>query len=163
MSLEFENSPFISLEKLETTTILNEAHLYAKAYALKFTGAITPQNAWALIERKNAVLVDVRTHEERKFVGYVSDSIHIAWANGTALNRNPRFIKELEKQVGKDQTILLLCRSGKRSALAAELAHSSGFENIYSILEGFEGDLDSNLHRNTFNGWRYHQLPWLQD
>ena len=109
------------------------------------------------------VTVDVRTNEERKFVGYVEDTIHIPWATGTALNRNPRFAKELENKVGKDKIILLLCRSGKRSAAAANVAFNAGFENIYNIEQGFEGDLDENNHRGAFNGWRFHDLPWKQE
>ncbi len=105
----------------------------------------------------------MRTNEERKFVGYVPESIHVAWATGTLFNRNPRFLKELESKVAKDKTILLLCRSGNRSAQAAEAAFNAGFEHIYNVLEGFEGDLNDQQQRNQKNGWRIHQLPWQQD
>ena len=74
-----------------------------------------------------------------------------------------RFAKELETKVGKDKVILLLCRSGKRSAAAANVAFNAGFENIYNIEQGFEGDLDEDNHRGAFNGWRFHQLPWRQE
>ena len=73
---------------------------------------VTPQAAWALFSSGQAVLVDVRTAEERAFVGYVPDSVHVPWATGTSLTRNPRFVRELESKTGKDKTILLLCRSG---------------------------------------------------
>ncbi|WP_130804759.1 rhodanese-like domain-containing protein [Acinetobacter ihumii] len=143
--------------------ILNKAQQYAQEHELDFTGSVTPADAWYLVEHDQAILVDVRTNEERKFVGYVPESVHVAWATGTSFNRNPRFIKELENKVGKDATILLLCRSGKRSALAAEAAFNAGFEHIYNVLEGFEGDLNEQQQRNSSNGWRIHQLPWLQD
>jgi rhodanese-related sulfurtransferase len=83
-------------------------------------------------------LVDVRTNEERKFVGYVPESIHIAWATGTSFNRNPRFLKELESKVGKDKTILLLCRSGNRSAQAAEAAFNAGFDTFITFLKALK-------------------------
>ena len=143
--------------------ILKRAQQYAQQNTLEFTGGILPQDAWALFQNGNAVIVDVRTNEERKFVGYVPETVHIAWATGTAFNRNPRFVKELEAKVGKDQTILLLCRSGNRSALAATAAYEAGFTQVYNILEGFEGDLDEHLQRNHQNGWRVQQLPWVQD
>lgn len=143
--------------------IFNEAKQFAQQHDLNFTGSLSPKQAWKLVESADVVLVDVRTNEERKFVGYISESVHIAWATGTAFNRNPRFLKELENKVGKDKTILLLCRSGKRSALAAEAAFNAGFQNIYNILEGFEGDLNKNNQRNQINGWKTHQLPWVQD
>lgn len=143
--------------------IFNEAKQFAQQHDLNFTGSLSPKQAWQLVESADVVLVDVRTNEERKFVGYIPESVHIAWATGTAFNRNPRFLKELENKVGKDKSILLLCRSGKRSALAAEAAFNAGFQNIYNILEGFEGDLNKNNQRNQINGWKTHQLPWVQD
>ncbi|RKG34886.1 rhodanese-like domain-containing protein [Acinetobacter guerrae] len=143
--------------------IFQKAQQYAHEHQLDFTGSVSPGEAWYLVQQGQAVLVDVRTNEERKFVGYVPESVHVAWATGTSFNRNPRFIKELENKVAKDQNILLLCRSGKRSALAAEAAFKAGFEHIYNVLEGFEGDLDEQQQRNQNNGWRIHKLPWLQD
>ena len=58
---------------------------------------------------------------------------------------------------------LLLCRSGKRSALAAEAATKAGAPFVFNVLEGFEGDLDENYQRGRLNGWRTHGLPWVQD
>ncbi|AXY57030.1 rhodanese-like domain-containing protein [Acinetobacter chinensis] len=143
--------------------IFADAKQRVEDHYLEFTGTVLPHEAWALFQAGHAVIVDVRTNEERKFVGYVEDTIHIPWATGTALNRNPRFAKELESKVGKDKTILLLCRSGKRSAAAANVAFNAGFENIYNIEQGFEGDLDEDNHRGSFNGWRFHHLPWRQE
>ncbi|MCU4639597.1 rhodanese-like domain-containing protein [Acinetobacter courvalinii] len=143
--------------------ILQRAQQYAEDNELDFTGSIPPAEAWFLVQQGHAILVDVRTNEERKFVGYVPESVHVAWATGTSFNRNPRFLKELDSKVGKDKNILLLCRSGKRSALAATAAFSAGFAQVYNVLEGFEGDLNEQQQRNQSNGWRIHQLPWLQD
>jgi rhodanese-related sulfurtransferase len=56
----------------------------------------------------------------------------------------------------------MLCRSGARSALAAEMLIKEGYTNVYNILDGFEGDKDESGHRNTINGWRFHDLPWEQ-
>jgi rhodanese-related sulfurtransferase len=116
-----------------------------------------------LFSAGEVVLVDVRTTEERKFVGHVPGSQHVAWATGTALTRNPRFARELEVKVGKQATILLLCRSGKRSALAAQAAAQAGFTRVFNIFEGFEGEIDLDKHRGGKDGWRFHKLPWVQD
>ena len=154
---------FPKLDDNKIQQIFTDAKQRVEDHYLEFTGTVLPHEAWALFQTGHAVIVDVRTNEERKFVGYVEDTIHIPWATGTALNRNPRFAKELESKVGKDKTILLLCRSGKRSAAAANVAFNAGFENIYNIEQGFEGDLDEDNHRGAFNGWRFHQLPWRQE
>ncbi len=143
--------------------ILNNARLKAAQEGLPYAGSVSPQDAWALYTAGEAVLVDVRTAEERKFVGHVPETKHVAWMTGLSLSRNPRFAKELEAKAGKGETILLLCRSGKRSAAAAEAAAKAGFTNVFNILEGFEGDLDEQQRRGAFNGWRHAGLPWVQD
>lgn len=154
---------YSQLNPQQAQEILEKAQNYAAENELEFTGSLTPQDAWQLFQSGLAVIVDVRTNEERKFVGYIPETTHIAWATGTSFNRNPRFLKELENKVGKDQTILLLCRSGNRSAQAASAAYQAGFEQVYNILEGFEGDLNQQQQRNQSNGWRIRQLPWQQD
>ena len=143
--------------------ILNTAKLRAEDHDWQFTGTIAPHDAWLLFQTRQAVIVDVRTLEERKFVGFVQQTIHIPWATGTGLNRNPHFITELEAKFAKDQIILLLCRSGKRSAAAASVAFNAGFTAIYNIDQGFEGDLNEKNQRGAFNGWRFHDLPWQQE
>jgi rhodanese-related sulfurtransferase len=143
--------------------VLAAASEAGEAVQLPFAGSVSPQDAWALVQAGEAVLVDVRTAEERKFVGHVPESVHVAWATGTSLTRNPRFARELEAKTGKDAVVLLLCRSGKRSAAAAEAATKAGFAHAFNVSEGFEGELDPQQQRNTQNGWRYLGLPWVQD
>lgn len=136
----------------------------AQSAELPYAGGVPPALAWALFSSGRAQLVDVRTGEERKFVGHVPGSGHVAWATGTALTRNPRFVRELESKIGgKDGVALLLCRSGKRSLLAAEAATNAGLTNVFNVLEGFEGELDDQQQRGKADGWRFHQLPWVQD
>ncbi len=142
---------------------LESAHAVALATGLRYAGGVAPQIAWYLFQQGQALLVDVRTTEERKFVGHVPGSLHVAWATGTALTRNPRFVRELEAKTGKHATILLLCRSGKRSVFAAEAATAAGFTRVFNVLEGFEGEIDVQRHRGGTDGWRYHSLPWVQD
>ncbi|MCP1119104.1 rhodanese-like domain-containing protein [Robbsia andropogonis] len=145
-------------------TVLGYARETARESRLAYAGGVSPADAWTLVSRGEALLVDVRTAEERKFVGHVPDTVHVPWATGTSLTRNPRFVRELEaKAGGKDAVILLLCRSGNRSAQAADAAAKAGFSHVFNVLEGFEGDLDAAQHRGGVNGWRFRQLPWIQD
>lgn len=141
---------------------LEAARNVARAAGLPYSGSVSPKQAWALVEAGEAVLVDVRTNEERVFVGQVPGSIHVAWATGTSLTRNPRFVRELEAKAGKDKVVLLLCRSGNRSSLAAEAASKAGFANVFNVLEGFEGELDDKQQRGHAGGWRSYELPWTQ-
>ncbi|WP_310632207.1 rhodanese-like domain-containing protein [Paraburkholderia sp.] len=142
---------------------LEAARAAAQSAGLAYAGSVTPQQAWALHGAGEAVIVDVRTAEERKFVGHVPDTLHVPWATGTSLTRNPRFVRELEAKTGKSAAIVLLCRSGNRSAQAAEAAAKAGFAHVFNVSEGFEGDLDETRHRGQRNGWRFRGLPWVQD
>ena len=135
----------------------------ARERGLPFAGEVTPEEAWGLMRAGVATLVDVRTEEEWKFVGHVPGSELVPWATGIGMMRNPRFERELEARVGKDDVVLLLCRSAKRSAFAAEVATKAGFAQAFNVLEGFEGDLDGLRQRRTRNGWCFRGLPWVQD
>jgi rhodanese-related sulfurtransferase len=128
-----------------------------------FAGSVTPQEAWQLLSSRSAVLVDVRTAEERQFVGRVEESVHVPWLIGMALQRNPRFVRELESKVRRDAVILLLCRSGNRSTAAAQALTEARFPSAFNVLEGFEGDLDQRRQRGHQGGWRSHGLPWIQN
>lgn len=130
---------------------------------LPYAGRVTPKEAWQLLNSGAAQVVDVRTSEERKFVGHVPNTLHVAWQTGTSLNKNPRFVREVEAKVRKDSVVLLLCRSGKRSNDAAIALASAGFGDVYNIAEGFEGDLNGQTQRGELGGWRYWGLPWVQD
>jgi rhodanese-related sulfurtransferase len=145
-----------------TQVLLAKVREQATRDGIPFAGTVSPQDAWLFFTNDAAVIVDVRTAEERKFVGHVPGSLHVPWMIGTALTRNPRFTRELELKAKKHEVVLLLCRSGKRSAQAAEAATKAGFVNVFNIREGFEGDLDDG-QRGASNGWRHHNLPWQQD
>lgn len=159
----------MTAEIAETTlpATLEQARANALAQGLSYAGGVSPTTAWELVHNGQALLVDVRTTEERKFVGHVPQSLHVAWATGTSLTRNPRFVRELEAKLapygGKEAIVLLLCRSGKRSVLAAEAAAAVGFNHVFNVLEGFEGELDATQQRGKDDGWRHHGLPWVQD
>ena len=151
------------IEDPQLNDALEKVRAVALATGLSYAGGVPPPLAWALVQAGEAVLVDVRTPEERKFVGHVPESLHVVWASGTAMTRNPRFVRELEAKVGKDATVLLLCRSGKRSDLAAVAAAKAGFTRVYNVLEGFEGEINEQKQRGGDGGWRSHRLPWIQD
>jgi rhodanese-related sulfurtransferase len=56
-----------------------------------------------------------------------------------------------------------MCRSGDRSARAADDLTTAGFTQVYSVVDGFEGDLAKdgpNAGRRAVNGWKNKALPW---
>jgi len=107
------------------------------------------------------VLVDVRTDAEREWVGRVPGAVAVAWKQWPGMAVNPDFDAQLKASVREGGRVVLLCRSGVRSIAAARRATELGIE-AYNILEGFEGNPDSEGHRNRIGGWRFHGLPWMQ-
>lgn len=144
-------------------SIIASAHQLGEDLKLGYAGRVSPTEAWQLFSSGAAQIIDVRTHEERKFVGHVPNTLHVAWQTGTSLNRNPRFVREVEAKVRKDSVVLLLCRSGKRSHEAGKALAEAGFSDVYNISEGFEGELNENTQRGELGGWRHWSLPWVQD
>lgn len=138
-------------------------HNPSPAHLDSFNHFVTPRHAWTQIAKGQALLVDVRSQEEWMFVGHIPHSVLIPWATGPKLVSNPDFLNALAKVSCDGRPLYLLCRSGKRSEQAARQAHEAGLNHVYSVLEGFEGDINAHGHRGKINGWKYHGLPWVQD
>ena len=138
-----------------------------------YAGDITPEQAWKLLsDNPQAVLVDVRTDAEWRWVGVPDLSslghevVYIEWnTNDGARNKN--FLTELRDRVAPSEAgagerpVMFLCRSGNRSIGAAEVATEAGITPAYNVLDGFEGNLNANGHRGE-TGWRAIGLPWKQ-
>jgi len=148
---------------MSTENILASANARARQNGLPYQGAVTPAEAHDLLKsHPNAALVDVRTRAEWDWVGRIPGAVEIEILSYPGNRPNPAFIAELEQKVGKDATVLFICRSGGRSHNAAAMATQAGYANSYNVLEGFEGDRDSDGHRGTVGGWRASGLPWVQ-
>jgi rhodanese-related sulfurtransferase len=138
---------------------------------VSYAGDITPEQAWKLLsENPQAVLVDVRTDAEWRFVGVPDLSslgrevVYIEWNTGNGV-RNPNFLNDLTEHVppaaAGERPVIFLCRSGNRSIGAAEVATEAGIAPAYNVLDGFEGNLNASGHRGD-TGWRAVGLPWRQ-
>ncbi len=133
---------------------------------------LTPQQTWQLIgDDPRAILVDIRSSMEFLFVGHPKGAVHVPWIDEPDWTVNPDFVTDIRKLLlgGAICTeddgcapVILICRSGKRSLQAGHVLMEAGFNRVFHVGEGFEGDLDENHHRSTQGGWRFHDLPWEQ-
>ena len=112
--------------------------LYQKGYILANFEHLDPKEAYNLMkkEKKNVVILDVRTPQEVKTDGKIPNSILIP-------------LQELAKKVDtlkkyKDKKILIYCRSGNRSVAAARILSSLGF-NVYNIKGGINAWKEAGL------------------
>jgi rhodanese-related sulfurtransferase len=132
---------------------------------------------WKADPRRVKIL-DVRTPEEYLFVGHpeMATNIPIAFVkyewnaarNEPVLEPNPEFARCAKSLFGATDTLLVLCRSGGRSALAANALAKAGFEHVYNVIDGMEGDLVNNpgsvYHgKRMKNGWKNSGPPWTYD
>ena len=124
---------------------------------------LSPTEAQQFLEaHPEAVFIDVRSEMEYLFVGHPRGAILVPWNDGPNWAINPDFVSHVKKAASTNRPIVLICRSGNRSAAAAEALEANGFSEVYNVLHGFEGDLDDTHHRNSLNGWRCEGLPWEQ-
>lgn len=145
------------------TKILQAAQQRAQELSLPYQGALTPEETYELMQSApGAKLVDVRTNAETVWVGQVPGAIEIEWMSYPSMKPNTHFIAQLEQEVSKEALVLFICRSGQRSHHAAIAATKAGYGSCFNVLEGFEGDLNDEGHRNVLNGWRAQGLPWEQ-
>ncbi len=150
---------------LSAATIFDNARQRGKEGHLAYAGAVTPHEAYALLQTGDAILIDVRTTAERDWVGRVTipENRHAAvqWSTYPGGLPNPDFMAQLDAAATKNDVLLFLCRSGVRSRHAAKLATEQGYPHCFDILEGFEGDKDAEGHRKTVGGWIKSGLPWV--
>ncbi|MBI5869367.1 MAG: rhodanese-like domain-containing protein [Actinobacteria bacterium] len=88
---------------------------------------IGADEAAALINRKGAVVFDVRTSAE-----YAAG--RIPKANHVPLRQLPQRLDSLDKY--KSRPVLVSCRTGRRSASACAYLTDNGFEEVYNLKGG---------------------------
>lgn len=132
---------------------------------------VSPRQVWeALIDNPDATLCDVRTNTEWSLVGLpdltetAKHPVLIQWQMFPSMQPNPRFIEDLKAaNIGYDDHVYFICRSGARSMAAALAAKQAGFKHVYNVKDGFEGPLDARGHRGHVGGWKAENLPWRQN
>lgn len=144
---------------------------------------VDAREAYELKQRlgARALFVDIRTRGEISYVG-MPDLVdaHIPVLehpdNAPWDEKNNRYKMEfntdfgaemqrrlVERGLTKNDTVILICRSGDRSARAANLLFEDGYQNVFTVIDGFEGDMQKdgpNAGRRAVNGWKNSGLPW---
>lgn len=124
------------------------------------------------------LFLDIRTRAEAMYVG-MADSVDAlvpfvelqelmsdwdAQRNTYRLEPLQDFVPEVgrrlrDKGLSKDAVVVLICRSGDRSSRGANRLAEEGYTKVYSVVDGFEGDLSKDGRRSV-NGWKNAGLPW---
>ncbi len=88
---------------------------------------VGPQEAVVLINRQDALILDVR--EQSELV-----DVHVAKAKHIPVGALGKRLGELEKH--KDKAIVAVCRSGNRSGMACGILRKAGFQNLHNLAGG---------------------------
>lgn len=145
---------------------------------------LTPKQAYDMKTEspKTVAFFDVRTRAEAMYVGHPTimdalvpyvehQEVMLDWDDKRSMYKlepNNNFESEISRRLkamglGKDATIILICRSGDRSSKAADLLATAGYSKVYSVTEGVEGDTASagdKKGQRVVNGWKNAGLPW---
>jgi len=131
---------------------------------------LTPLQAYEMLKADpgNTFLIDCRTRPEYKFVGHPSMAYNIPYMFWTPerMKENPNFVRDVLTRFKKADRLIIICRSGRRSRLACDILREAGFEYVFNVLGGFEGDKveDKNSiyygYRSYINGWKHDGLPY---
>lgn len=130
--LEFLKQPYNIL--LISTVVCSGAMLVLTS--LRRGAAVSPTEATLLMNREDALLIDVR--EPAEF-----ESGHIPNARSIPLSALKERIGELEKF--KSRPVIMQCASGARSRRAAEMVQKAGFERVYNLEGGIQAWSQANL------------------
>jgi rhodanese-related sulfurtransferase len=123
-------------------------------------------------------VIDVRTPEEYVFVGHAEMARNIplvfmryqwdAEKDEPVVEPNAEFVAKVQARHTPTDTLLLICRSGGRSAWAVNFLAKAGFTNACNVIDGTEGDKvddpGSAYHgKRMRNGWKNSGSPWTYD
>ena len=174
---------FVTLFSIVTVASAADVSTVPKVKQTKLGQYFTAQEAASFVAQNGAksLFLDIRTPAEVTFLGmaqpadanvpYMVEPPFQQWdaaKSSFKLEPNADFIPEVrrrlsEKGLGPDDTIVLMCRSGDRSAAASNLLAEAGFKHVYSVVDGYEGDLAADgpkAGQRAVNGWKNAGLPW---
>jgi len=126
------------------------------------------------------LFIDIRTPSELNYLGattLMDAHIPAVFMDTTAWNdKKHRYRREPNKNIvaditkaltkkglKKSDTVVLICRSGKRSATVANTLADNGYTKVYTVVDGYEGDKlkeGNNKGKRMKNGWKNAGLPW---
>jgi rhodanese-related sulfurtransferase len=92
---------------------------------------ISPQDAAALIQRGQALVVDVRDGLEIQSTGKVQGAKHVA--RGMLEFRADPDSPYYDKEFSRDKTVIVYCASGGRSALAGKTLQDMGYKDVRNL------------------------------
>jgi len=89
-------------------------------------------------------IYDIRRPEEWRSTGVVEGSRKLTFVDAGG-RPNPGFLPRFTAEVGKDDPVVLICRTGSRTdKLARDLMEKQGYTQVYNVRHGITGWIAGN-------------------
>ena len=87
--------------------------------------------------QKKIPLIDIRRKDEWKSTGIVENSILMTFFDKNGKANTNEWLKELNKIAKKNDPVILICRTGRRTGIISKfLSEKVGYNLIYDVTDG---------------------------
>jgi len=94
----------------------------------------------ARLAASGVAVIDVRTAGEWKESGVIAGSRLITFYDEKGQANPPQWLAQVKAVAKPGQPVILICRSGKRSDVAAKfLSARAGYQTVYNVSKGLNG------------------------
>lgn len=99
----------------------------------------------SMLQQKKAPVFDIRRVDEWRQTGVIEGSQLLTFVDGSG-RLKPQFFEQFSTQVGKNDPVILICRTGNRTdVLARLLVEQLGYTQVYNVRDGITRWIGDNL------------------
>ena len=96
--------------------------------------------------KKGVPLIDIRTNSEWQNTGIIENSKLLTFFDKDGKSDVKSWMNKLREMVKKDQPIIIICRSGRRSGIVSDmLVNEENYSKVYNANSGIMAWINSGL------------------
>ena len=96
--------------------------------------------------KQGVPLIDIRTNSEWRSTGIIKNSKLLTFFNKDGKSDVKSWMNKLRKKKKKDQPIIIICRSGRRSGIVSDmLVNEENYSKVYNANSGIMAWINSGL------------------
>ena len=96
--------------------------------------------------KQGVPLIDIRTNSEWRSTGIIKNSKLLTFFDKDGKSDLKSWMNKLKKMVKKDQPVIIICRSGRRSGIvSAMLVNEENYSKVYNANSGIMAWINSGL------------------
>ena len=96
--------------------------------------------------KQGVPLIDIRTNSEWQNTGVIKNSKLLTFFDKDGKSDVKSWMNKLRKMVKKDQPVIIICRSGRRSGIVSDmLVNEENYSKVYNANSGIMAWINSGL------------------